>query len=35
MRAFLTLVLGAAVCVALAPSTLIVPAQADPAYTAD
>jgi len=35
MRAFLTLILGAAVCVAVAPSALIVPAQADPAYSAD
>ena len=35
MRASLTLVLGAAVCLAIAPSALIAPAQADPAYSAD
>ncbi len=35
MRASLTLVLGAAVCFALAPSALIAPAHADPAYSAD
>jgi outer membrane protein OmpA-like peptidoglycan-associated protein len=35
MRASLTLVLGAAVCFAVAPSALIAPAQADPAYSAD
>jgi outer membrane protein OmpA-like peptidoglycan-associated protein len=35
MRASLTLFLGAAVCFALAPSALIAPAHADPAYSAD
>ncbi len=35
MRASLTLVLGAAVCFAVAPSALIAPAQADPAYSAN
>jgi OOP family OmpA-OmpF porin len=35
MRASLTLVLGAAVCFAAAPSALIAPAHADPAYSAD
>jgi outer membrane protein OmpA-like peptidoglycan-associated protein len=34
MRASLTSVLGAAVCLVIAPSTLIAPAQADPAYSA-
>ncbi len=35
MRASLTLVVGAAVGLAFAPSALIAPAHADPAYTAD
>ena len=35
MRASLTVVLGAAVCLAAAPSALIAPAHADPAYSAD
>lgn len=35
MRASLTLLVGAAVCFAVAPSALIAPAHADPAYSAD
>lgn len=35
MRASLTFVLGAAVCLAVAPSALVAPAHADPAYSAD
>ena len=34
MRASLTLAVGAAVCLAAAPSVLVAPAQADPAYSA-
>jgi outer membrane protein OmpA-like peptidoglycan-associated protein len=34
MRASLTLAFGAAVCLATAPSAFVVPAQADPAYSA-
>jgi outer membrane protein OmpA-like peptidoglycan-associated protein len=35
MRASMTMIVGAAVLFAIAPSTLIAPAKADPAYSAD